>query len=475
MERIIMKIRLEQKIFYLLSDTVISTGLEAYVVGGYVRDTLLGKPSDDIDVVVVGSGIKFAKEFAKRVESHVDVYENFGTAKVNYNGLEVEFVGARKESYSRGSRKPIVENGTLYDDQLRRDFTLNSLAASLIPSTYGEIVDPFGGLDDLSIGLLKTPTDPNITFSDDPLRMLRCVRFACRFGFKIDDTTYQALCNNHERLKIISSERITTELEKILMSQDPVRGIQLLHSTGLLGMFLPEVDCLDYLPTEGHHKNIYLHSLKVFSNVIEKTRNGECSNPVYLRFAALLHDIGKPKTARLDESGDWTFHDHERVGEMMVEIIFRRLKMSLLNMEYVKELVRLHMRPSMISTHEITDSGVRRLLSDAGDIFWDLMILSESDVTTKYEEKRKRLQIHYDRLKDMVRDLEARDYRRLFQPCINGNQLMEIFNLRPGKEVGELKEIMKNAILDGIVENTEEALIKFITDERTRIKTENRR
>lgn len=450
-----MKIELKKQVFKDLKKISEDLDMEAYVVGGYVRDTILGTPNDDIDVVVVGSGPKFAQAYADYRGEKVQIYENFGTAKVG----DLEFVGARKESYERGSRKPIVEDGTLEDDLTRRDFTLNAMAINL--KTY-DLVDLFNGLQDLSDGILRTPTDPNITFSDDPLRMLRCIRFACRFGFTIDMETYGALKTNKERIRIISAERIATELGKILMSGQPGRGFMILEDVGLLQIILPELSALDDSGGEGimHHKNNFIHSVKVLDNVSKR------SESLWLRWAAILHDIGKEPTKQFDEEEGWSFAGHELVGASMVEKIFRRLKLPLDDkLEFVKKMVSMHMRPSMISTREIKDSAVRRLLSDAGEDFDDLMILCESDLTTKNDEKRARIGDHFVRLHEMVDDLRKRDYVRLFQPCIGGNEIMEMFNLRPCRLVGDLKKIIKDAVLEGTVENTPEALEKLLKKE----------
>lgn len=443
-----------EKVFKILSDLAEQ---ECYVVGGYVRDSLLGIKNDDIDIVVVGSGINLAQKFASATGGTVQVFENFGTAKVDYEGIEVEFVGARKESYERGSRKPIVEDGTLSEDLTRRDFTINAMAICLNKERYGELVDLFGGQEDLKEGIIKTPTDPEITFSDDPLRMLRCIRFAVRLGFRIEDTTFQAIRDNKERLEIISPERIHTELNKILLSPDPKRGIDLLKDTGLLDLILPELSILDNSGGEGleHHKNNYWHSTVVLENVAKRSEN------LWLRWAALLHDIGKEPCKKFDPVTGWSFGGHESAGAVMAEKIFRRLNLPLdEKLGYVKKLISMHMRPSMISTREITDSAVRRLLFDAGDDIDDLMILCESDLTTKNDEKRERIGHHFIRLREMFEDLKARDYKRLFQPCIGGDEIMEILNLKPGREVGILKQYLKDLVLDGEVENTREALIE---------------
>jgi poly(A) polymerase len=460
------KLELNLDVFKILSNVADRLGYPCYVVGGYVRDSLLQIPNDDIDIVVEGSGPTMAKAFSDEVNSSVQIFENYGTAKVDYNGLEVEFVGARKESYQRGSRNPIVEEGTLEDDLLRRDFTINAMAACLNSEHYGEIVDLFNGMEDLRNQVIKTPNDPHITFRDDPLRMLRCIRFATRFGFYIDPVVYEAIKETASELWIISPERITTELMKILSYDRPENGIAKLQDTGLLKLFLPEVSALDENGGDGiySHKNNFLHSLKVLGNVAKRSKNP------WLRLAALLHDIGKVPTKRFDQEKGWTFTDHEHEGARMMESIFRRLRMPLgKELDYVRKLVDMHMRPSMISTRVITDSAVRRLLFDAGDDFDDLMILCESDLTTKNIEKRQRIGKHFEVLKDMVQDLRKRDYVREFQPCINGNDIMEMFGLKKCKLVGDLKNIIKNAVLDGTCPNEPEALKALLIKEYEKI------
>lgn len=450
----------KQKIFHDLSVVADRLGYECYVVGGWVRDTIMGQPSDDIDIVVVGSGITMASSYARYLGPRVkvDMYPNFGTAKVSVDGVEVEFVGARKESYQRGSRKPIVEDGTLLDDLTRRDFTINAMAICLNQTRYGELVDLFGGMEDLKNGIINTPTDPQITFSDDPLRMLRCVRFAVRFGFEIADRVITAMASNTERLRIISPERICTEMNKIMLSPDPARGIMVLHQVGLLKEFLPEVSALD--TKELGHKNNFWHTCQVLGNA------SSLSQDLWTRWAALLHDIGKTETGRFTPEEGWTFHGHEHLGADLTEKVFRRLHLPLgAELGKVRRLVDMHMRPSMISTREITDSAVRRLLADAGDDIDDLLILCRSDLTTRNQEKKERILHHFDILEQMIGDLKQRDYKRLFQPCIDGSDIMRIFGLRPGPEVGRLKSLLKDAVLDGTVENTREALSELLIQE----------
>lgn len=457
-----------KEILKFIGEIAEELGLSAYVVGGYVRDEILGRNSYDIDILVVGKGVKLAEEVGKRTNSKVLVFKNFGTAQLIYQGQIIEFVGARKESYQRGSRKPIVEEGTLEDDLTRRDFTINAIAKSIMPRDFGTIIDLFGGQEDIKLGIIKSPTDPLITFSDDPLRMLRAIRFATTLGFKIDPTTFEAIKKTVDRLDIISPERITTELCKIMSSNDPGTGIDLLKESGLLKKIIPELDILDTSDSEcgRGHKNNYWHSVQVLRGVADK------SNSLWLRWAALLHDIGKEPTKKFiggDEG--WSFIGHEAIGADMAEVIFRRLKLPLGDtIKYVKKLINLHMRPAYISTSEITDSGVRRLLFDAGDDFDDLMILCRSDLTTKREDKRERIEKHYDQLQSLVSDLKERDQRRLFQPCINGNDIKERYGLRTGRLVGQLKNFIKEGVLDGRLENTRSCLFKALDEEWNRIK-----
>lgn len=444
-----------------IGQTADRLGIECYVVGGFVRDTLLGLPNKDIDIVVVGKGIDMAKEFAKDIGSqNVNTYPNFGTAAVKVSkDIEVEFVGARRESYVRGSRKPIVEDGTLEDDLMRRDFTINALAVCLNSGRFGEMVDLFNGQRDLVNGIIRTPVDPNITFTDDPLRMLRCIRFASRFDFKIHEDTWNALKNKAGELVNISAERITDEFKKTLMSAHPIKGISLLQESGLLQQFLPELSKLDV--SEAGHKNNFIHSIKVLKNLLERKPDSS----VWLRIAALLHDIGKGPTEKSDGNGGWTYHGHESMGAIMVENIFRRLKLPLkTEMTYVKKLVEMHMRPSMISTKVITDSAVRRLLFDAGPDIDDLMALCRSDLTTGNDEKRARILGHFDRLEEMIEDLKKRDQVRLFQPAIGGKEIMEILGCKQGRLVGEVKDYLKKAVLEGLIENDPDVLIKIVKE-----------
>ena len=448
--------------------------LECYLVGGYVRDIFLDQPSDDIDCVVVGSGIKIATELKKRLgrKAYLSVFKNFGTAQVkiissgNRPPVEIEFVGARRESYQRDSRKPIVEDGTLEDDQNRRDFTINAMAICLNKDRFGELVDPFGGLDDLWDGIIRTPLDPDITFSDDPLRMLRCIRFATRFNFFIEDETFQALERNTERLKIISKERISEELNKILMTKTPSRGFVDLQRSGLLEYILPELAAMDSVEERNgkKHKNNFYHTLEVLDNV------AKADAPLWLRWAALLHDIGKPKSKRWDNIAGWTFHSHNFIGARMVPGIFNRLKLPQdAKMKYVQKLVELHMRPINIADDEVTDSAVRRLINDAGDDIDDLMILCEADITSKNEVRKAKFRDNYQLVREKIADLKERDFKRLLQPVIDGNEIMEMFNLKPSKEVGILKAYLKDAVLDGIVANEREPLMQLLTAKATEL------
>ena len=448
--------------------------LECYLVGGYVRDIFLDQPSDDIDCVVVGSGIKIATELKKRLgrKAYLSVFKNFGTAQVkimsagNRPPVEIEFVGARRESYQRDSRKPIVEDGTLEDDQNRRDFTINAMAICLNKDRFGELVDPFGGLDDLWDGIIRTPLDPDITFSDDPLRMLRCIRFATRFNFFIEDETFKALERNTERLKIISKERISEELNKILMTKTPSRGFVDLQRSGLLEYILPELAAMDSVEERNgkKHKNNFYHTLEVLDNV------AKANAPLWLRWAALLHDIGKPKSKRWDNIAGWTFHSHNFIGARMVPGIFNRLKLPQdAKMKYVQKLVELHMRPINIADDEVTDSAVRRLINDAGDDIDDLMILCEADITSKNEVRKAKFRDNYQLVREKIADLKERDFKRLLQPVIDGNEIMEMFNLKPSKEVGILKAYLKDAVLDGIVANEREPLMQLLTAKATEL------
>ena len=470
-----LKQSVDTPIFRLIGEVADEQGMECYVIGGFVRDLFLGRPSNDVDCVVVGSGVKMAKAVAQKLKErtgrkpHVAVYANFGTAQIMLKGLELEFVGARRESYSHDSRKPVVEDGTLEDDQNRRDFTINAMALCLNNERFGLLLDPFGGLDDMQQGIIRTPLDPDITFSDDPLRMLRCVRFAAQLKFEILEETREALRRNAERLQIISGERIQEEFNKILMTDRPSRGIYELYDTGLLQQFLPELCALDVVETRNGraHKNNFYHTLEVVDQVAATARD---ESFLWLRWAALLHDIGKPKSKRWDNALGWTFHNHNYVGAKMVPQIFRRMNLPLdARMKYVQKLVDLHMRPIAIADEEVTDSAVRRLLNDAGDDIDDLMTLCEADITSKNEVRKKTFRENFRMVREKLADLKERDYKRLFQPCIDGNEIMEMFGLQPSREVGLLKQRLKDAVLDGEIENEREPAIALLKDEASKI------
>ena len=454
---------LDQPIFHQISEVADDMGVECYVVGGYVRDIFLERPSNDIDVVVVGSGVEVAKGLKQRLgdKAHLSVFRNFGTAQVGYRGQEVEFVGARKESYHRESRKPIVEDGTLEDDQNRRDFTINAMAICLNKDRFGQLVDPFGGIDDLYDGIIRTPLDPDITFDDDPLRMMRCVRFATQLRFIIEDETFEALQRNASRIQIVSGERIIDELNKILLAPTPSRGLIDLQRCGLLQLILPELQALDIVETRNGraHKNNFYHTLEVLDNVAKK------SDSLWLRWAALMHDIGKPRSKRWEPLTGWTFHNHNTIGAKMVPVIFRRMKLPLdMKMKYVEKLVELHMRPIAIADEEVTDSAVRRLLNDAGDDIDDLMLLCEADITSKNSQRKQRFLQNFQTVREKLADLKERDYKRLLQPVIDGNEIMEMFHLKPSREVGELKQTLKDAVLDNRVPNEREPLMQLLME-----------
>ena len=474
---------LDKKIFHQIGMVADQMGVECYVVGGYVRDIFLERPSNDIDVVVVGSGIEVASELKRQLgkQAHLSVFRNFGTAQVkiqmrneklemiNENGeminenphssLEVEFVGARKESYSHDSRKPVVEDGTLEDDQNRRDFTINAMAICLNQQRFGELVDPFNGIADLEDGIIATPLDPEITFSDDPLRMMRCIRFATQLNFQIEEETFDALTRMADRIKIVSGERIEVELNKIMMAPHPSIGFEYLQRSGLLQIILPELAALDIVEKKDGkaHKNNFYHTLEVLENIQQPS--------LWLRWAALLHDIGKTKSKRWEPGIGWTFHNHNLIGAKMVPVIFRRLKLPMgAEMKYVQKLVDLHMRPQVIADNEVTDSAVRRLLSDAGDDIDDLMTLCEADITSKNEVKKKIFLENFRIVREKLTDLQEKDYKRLLQPVIDGNEIMELFHLSPSREVGVLKQYLKDAVLDNRVENEREPLMQLLME-----------
>lgn len=451
------------RIFEQISETADALGLECYVVGGYVRDIFLQRPSKDIDVVVVGSGIAMAEALGRRLGkgAHVSVFKNFGTAQVKYRDTEVEFVGARKESYQRDSRKPIVEDGTLEDDQNRRDFTINALAVCLNKERFGELVDPFGGMEDMKEKTIRTPLDPDITFSDDPLRMMRCIRFATQLNFYIDDDTFESLCRNRERISIISRERIADELNKIILSPVPSKGFIDLDRSGLLPLIFPEMMALQGIETRNGraHKDNFYHTLEVLDNICRTT------DSLWLRWSALLHDIAKPVTKRWESKAGWTFHNHNFIGERMIPTIFRNMKLPMNEkMKYVQKMVSLHMRPIVIADDVVSDSAVRRLLFEAGDDIDDLMTLCEADITSKNTERKQRFLNNFQLVRQKLKDLEEKDRVRNFQPPVSGEEIMEIFGLEPCKEIGYLKSAIKDAILDGVIPNEYEAAHAFMLE-----------
>jgi poly(A) polymerase len=453
----------KNSIFDIVRQSSRELEISSFVIGGFVRDLILKRPSKDIDIVCVGSGIELARQVAKHMGENVNVtfFKNFGTAMLKYNDWEVEFVGARKESYNRESRKPIVENGTLEDDQNRRDFTINALAISLNEEDFGEVLDPFGGQKDIKRKIIKTPLDPEVTFSDDPLRMMRAIRFASQLNFDIDPVTFDAIVGNVERLKIVSQERITDELNKIILSPVPSYGFKLLFVSGILKEIFPEMVALhgvEIIKGLGHKDNFY-HTLQVLDNLSLVT------DDLWLRWAAILHDIAKPDTKRFDEKAGWTFHGHEEKGARMVPVLFRNLKLPMNEkMKYVQKLVRLHLRPIPLVNQHITDSAIRRLLFEAGDDIDDLMKLCRADVTSKNPEKVKKIHKNFDVVEKKMHDVEERDSLRNFQPAVTGEDIMASFNLKPSREVGEIKEELKEAILEGKIRNEFTEAFQFMLE-----------
>jgi len=457
----VMEQHLKLPIFKKLSALAETTGTEIYVIGGFVRDIFLKRPSKDIDILVINNGIDFAEKVAASLKVQVNVFKNFGTAMLRYNELEIEFVGARKESYRSNSRKPVVEDGSLEDDQKRRDFNINAMAISLNKETYGALLDPFGGITDLAARLIKTPLDPAETFSDDPLRMMRAIRFATQLNFTIDEQAINAIKLNKERIKIVSTERIIDEINKIILSEKPSVGFKLLFDTGLLHLVFPQMVALhgvDYKDGKGHKDNFY-HTLEVLDNT------ASLSSDLWLRWAAILHDIAKPATKRFEENHGWTFHGHEDKGARMVPKIFTQLKLPLNEkMKFVQKLVQLHLRPIVLAQDVVTDSAVRRLLFDAGEDIDSLMILCHADVTTKNEFKKKKYRQNFELVKQKLKDVEERDQIRNWQPPVTGNDIMETFGIPAGREVGIIKNQIREAILEGEITNTREEAFTFMLE-----------
>ncbi|WP_423147719.1 CCA tRNA nucleotidyltransferase [Rubrolithibacter danxiaensis] len=454
-----MKESLQHPVFKKLSAITEETGTKVFVIGGYVRDLFLERPSKDIDFVVLGNGIAFAEKAAKKLHATVSVFKNFGTAMLRYKELEIEFVGARRESYRSESRKPIVEDGTLEDDQKRRDFTINAMAIGINPENFGELIDPFDGIHDLEKKLIRTPLNPLETFSDDPLRMMRAIRFASQLNFTIDPLALEAIRTNKERIGIVSKERITDELNKIILSDKPSVGFKYLFDTGLLHLIFPQMSNLqgvEYIEGKGHKDNFY-HTLQVLDNICEHT------DDLWLRWAAILHDIAKPATKRFEKNHGWTFHGHEDKGARLVPRIFSQLKLPLNDkMKFVQKMVQLHLRPIVLAQDIVTDSAVRRLLFDAGEDIESLMMLCNADITTKNEYKVKKYRENFELVKQKIKDVEERDKIRNWQPPVSGEDIMNTFNLKPGKEVGLIKNQIREAILEGEIKNNKEEALEFM-------------
>ena len=460
-----MNICLNDEIFSILSEVATTENVRSYVIGGWVRDCLLKRDHSDkdIDIVVIGSGIDLARKTAKRINPKikVSVFKNFGTAMFRYDDYEIEFVGARKESYKRSSRKPVVENGTLEDDQKRRDFTINTLAVSINRDTFGEFLDPFGGIEDLRKKVIRTPLEPGKTFSDDPLRMMRAIRFAAQLNFNIEENTFISIIENADRIKIVSVERIIAEMNKIIMCDHPSRGFILLEKAGLLRIVFPELNNLKGVEKkEGkEHKDNFQHSIKVLDNISRRTDN------LWLRWAALLHDIAKPLTKKYSTDNGWSFHGHEYMGSKMIPDIFRKLKLPLNEkMKYVQKLIDLHLRPIALSQEEVTDSAIRRLLFEAGDDIDDLMLLCEADITSKNEAKKTRHLENFRYVREKLREIEEKDEVRNFQPPVDGCEIIKTFGIKPGREVGIIKNAIREAILDGIIPNEYKAARKIMLE-----------